>query len=228
MSADGWYVADAQRVPTPFRYWRRRKGYNVEPIDLAVIHWTATPHRKQDAHGSHESRIRRWLTGASGRESSTHFVLMRSGMMLQGAPIGGPDDSRCWHAGGCKTPDGRGDCNGRSVGIDFELVGHLERNVGASRWVDGYGGTYHGPEPVEAGGRHWEPYRRAPMGAFLGLAALLAEDFPALRDPANWVGHCDIRRTKSDPGAHFPWFLLRDMLEHRQMPELADVPGLIG
>ena len=34
MSADGWYVADEQRVPTPFRYWRKRKSFIVKPIDL--------------------------------------------------------------------------------------------------------------------------------------------------------------------------------------------------
>lgn len=226
-----WIVPVSQRVRTPFAH---KKGGNVRPVELAIVHWTATPMSKAK-HGDNPERIKRWLRGESGRESSTHLVITRAGEILQGAPL----DWRTWHAGGSRTLDGRGDINQRSIGIDLELVGDLAR--GTNRWVDSYGGTYKGPEPhvspqeplarLEAWERRttgqsrieaWEPYRVAQLVSFFQVALVLSTRIPTLARPSAWLGHAEVRPTKLDPGPHFPWRTLALVLAREIEPGAID------
>jgi len=223
-----WLVPADHRVPSPFSYGDLDP--RTRPVELVVVHWTATPHSGAHQHGDDPARIRRWL-GGSSRESSTHFAVTRAGEVIQGAPL----EWRTWHAGGSRTADGRGDVNMRSIGIDLENVGNLSRGTG--RWVDAYGGTYAGPAPHESpvalrdrGGvwerstpdhqrvEGWEPYRVAQVAAFLAVARRLAHELPALGDVARWLGHCEVRATKLDPGPHFPWKTLGLVLAGRCEP----------
>ena len=194
-----WLVSPDMREQSPHVY--RAGDRRVVPIDTAVIHWTASPYQPRGQQGADHARIRSWLRGERG-ETSTHFVVMRDGAVIQGAPL----SARCWHAGGSKTADGRGAVNGRSVGIDLECVGPLTLRPGPSGgyFVNAYGAPHRGP--FYAYDRAlWEPYTAPQAHALLTLVQALAGLVPALRDPAAWVGHCDIRPTKQDPGPHFPW-----------------------
>jgi hypothetical protein len=89
-----------------------------------VLHWTATP-AVASAIGDAE-RMRRWLRRGTG--SSTHFVVCRSGLVLQAADVA---DEWTAHAGRSAWRDvtGAGSVNGCSVGVDLELVGGLRAPV---------------------------------------------------------------------------------------------------
>lgn len=220
-----WLVPLKQRECTPFAYCP--ESPKIWPIELVVVHWTASPPKKpKTQHGDDPARIRRWLRGKSGRESSTHLVITRAGEILQGAPL----DWRTWHSGGSKTWDGRGDVNHRSIGIDLENVGNLDR--GTNEWVDSYGGAYLGPEPyinplseptadqnrsrqtiAQSRIWAWEPYRVAQMVSFFQIGRQIVDLFPGLIAPTRWVGHAEIRATKLDPGPHFPWRTLKMILD---------------
>jgi len=202
MASDrGWLVPEPRRVQTPFSY--PETDCRVLPVELAVVHFTMSP-VSRSPHGSDELRIRRWLLG-KGRESSTHFVALRDGSLFQGASV----DSRTWHAGGSDWFGIRG-INYRSIGLDLENVGPLAR--GTDRWVNGYGGTYRGPDPQYLGSHGHEPYRVAQMTSFLHIVSMLANRFPVLSDRERWVGHEEIRRGKGDPGHAFPWGALKEVL----------------
>lgn len=191
-----WLVAPGQRESSPHVYPAGDR--RVRPIDTAVIHWTASPHKAGSRLGADARRIRSWLRGERG-ETSTHFTVLRDGQVIQGAPL----SARCWHSGGSRTADGQGFVNMRSIGIDFENVGPLTREAGG--YVNAYGGHHTGPVWLSDDGRAWEPYTAPQMHAFLTIAASLVDAFPVLQDPAAWVGHEHIRLTKQDPGPAMPW-----------------------
>lgn len=200
-----WLVRPRDRFMTPHRY---RAGGRVLPVELAVVHWTASP-LGHDAEGANRDRIARWLLG-HGRDSSTHFVVLRDGTILQSAPL----EDRTWHAGGSAwvALDGAayGNVNNRSIGVDLENVGPLSHTRGC--WRDDYGGRYEGPPPYEDRGEHYEPYREIQIVALLGLVSQIVAVLPILAHPGRWVGHEEIRRTKIDPGPAFPWARLRAAL----------------
>ncbi len=194
------------RVPCSKVY--RATDKRVMPVDLAVVHWTASPPRS--AAAPDEMRMRAWL-GDETRKSSTHFIALRDGRILQAADI----SERTWHAGGAKwVHPNRGPVvaiNCRSIGIDVENVGFVtERPDGF--FEDYYGSRYRGLPPMRAAGRFYEPLTCAQAASVLALAKWLAESLPVLRDPARWVGHSDIQPGKSDPGPLFPWSSLRDVV----------------
>ena len=195
------------RETTPHRYKAGAK--QVIPADMVVIHWTASP-RGDGKDGTNEPRIRRWARGET-RVSSTHFVVLRDGRLLQTCPL----TDRPWHAKGSawETPEGRTvlNINNRAIAIDMECVGPLKKGP-AGKLSDSYGGGFGGPAEL-CNGQWWEAYTDAQVKTLVGLAALLVSVFPILKDPARWVGHCDIRKTKPDPGPHFPWATLRSTLE---------------
>jgi len=97
-----WLVDEGSRESSPYVYPAGDR--RVRPIDLAVIHWTASPYQQRGPMGADYPRIRSWGRGERG-QTSTHFTVMRDGRVLQLAPL----SARCWHAGGSKTADGRGD-----------------------------------------------------------------------------------------------------------------------
>lgn len=255
-NANGTWLAPADaRVLTPFRNRPRKVG--PWPLELAVVHFTATPwaaaHRAR--FGSSEDRQRAWLSGR-GRESSTHFDTLRDGLVLQGAPL----EDRTWHAGGSRwtAPDGRivADVNHRAIGLDLDNVGRIFEAPGGDP-VDSYewaamhtarGETrpdykraplraaraiFEGPSWRDDLGRLWEAYTGAQLRAFLKLVRCLVAVRPMLRDPRRWVGHEEIRSTKSDPGPAFPWVFLQAALQPAFTDAIADeidwsaVPGAV-
>jgi N-acetyl-anhydromuramyl-L-alanine amidase AmpD len=208
-------------VTTPHRY---KAGHRlIKPVDLLVMHYTAVPFWSKTDHGSNPRRIVNWLSGA-GRKSSTHYVVLRNGDVIQGAPL----SDRTWHAGGSKfvTPDGEtlSNINGRSIGLDFDNVGMLYE-IKPDVFVDAYGyssyrktkrvprSTYRGPTPVEVDGQYWEPYPEVAVDSMREVLTFLVDEFPALRgSPWRLVGHQDVRSTKSDPGGACPMDELREPL----------------
>lgn len=163
------------------------------PVELVVVHYTASP----GAPESQRARMFRWLDDDS-RRSSTHFIILRDGTTIQAAPT----SRRTWHAGGSNWR-GKGGVNKRSIGVDLENVGRLYPCP--EGFKDSYGGIYKGPTPYLYQASFWEPYTDAQAAALALLVHELAVEFPVLRDPARWVGHEHIKKTKSDPGPAFPW-----------------------
>lgn len=214
-------ISVTKQVLTPHRY---RAGHRyVKPVDLLVMHYTAVPYWSRSSHGSNPRRIINWLSGAS-RESSTHFVVLRNGDIIQGAPL----SDRTWHAGGSKFVAPNGETmkgiNGRSIGLDFDNVGMLYQ-VKPGVFLDAYGyakyrktkeiprSVYCGPDPVEVDGQFWEPYPDIAVNSMKEIISSLAEEFPILKGES-WrlVGHQDVRHTKSDPGGACPMDDLRECL----------------
>jgi N-acetyl-anhydromuramyl-L-alanine amidase AmpD len=210
-----------KEVLTPHRY---KAGHRlVKPVDLLVMHYTAVPFWGKTSHGSNPRRIANWLTGAS-RKSSTHFVVLRNGDVIQGAPL----SDRTWHAGGSSFESPTGETmkniNGRSIGLDFDNVGMLYQ-VKPGVFLDAYGyskyrktkvvpsSVYCGPDPVEVDGQFWEPYSDASVESMKEVISHLVEQFPDLKgDTWRLVGHQDVRHTKSDPGGACPMDELRECL----------------
>lgn len=190
--APGWLVPEAQRVHSPHHY---AAGHpRVKPVDLVVLHYTASPWQEPPAE---EARVRRWLSGAT-RESSTHFVILRTGEVLQGLPL----DERAWHVVDRYPHEGR-PINYRSIAIDFANVGFLTRK--GEGFVDYYGSAYRGPVPfIAAKGRPWEPITPEQVAAARDLLRKLGEAFPALRAPGRLIHHSDVQPTRSDPGPAVP------------------------
>ena len=198
---------------TPFRY--KASDRRVEPLALLVLHYTASPYYSAGPCGSNLKRVRRWMQG-KGRESSTHFTVLRDGKILQSASL----DERTWHSGGSKfvTPDGStlSSINTKSIGIDFENVGILYKH--RDGFVDSYGKArlksrptskpifYQGPEPYCAeDGTYWEPYSLESIQSMYSLLKSIAEEYPLFsEEPWRLVGHSDVRNTKSDPGPACP------------------------
>lgn len=191
MSTLDWLVPEAQRLTSPHRYPSTRRV--VKPLDVVVLHYTASPWQ---APAADEARVRRWLQG-DGRESSTHFVILRSGLLLQGMPLA----DRAWHVVD-KFPHAGRPLNVRSVAVDFANVGFLKQ-VG-ERYLDVYGGVYQGPQPVQVEGRWWEPVTEAQVTAAVDLMAQLGAAFPALREPGRLICHSDVQPTRVDPGPTVP------------------------
>ena len=208
-------------VVTPHRY--KEGDRRIMPVDLLVMHYTAVPFWRKTSHGSNPRRIRNWLLGAS-RKSSTHFVVLRNGDIIQGAGLG----DRTWHAGKSQltSPDGTvlKSINKRSIGLDFDNVGILYQ-VKPGVFLDSYGyhsyrktktiprSVYCGPEPVEIGGKFWEPYSEESVQSMGDLIKSLADEFPDIKgDTWRLTGHEDIRSTKLDPGPACPMDSLRQNL----------------
>jgi len=188
----GWLVSPQRRRLTPNR--NTAGAAMVEPIEACVWHYTAS--------GATAGTIA-WLCDPAAR-ASAHFVVGRDGEVWQLAPL----SDRTWHAGGSTSRLlGRGNVNGRSVGVEVVNWGPLKRDGGrllpwAGRPVD--------VATVEAGGRLWDAYPEAQILACEGLAAALAREVSALRDSARHVGHQDVDpRRKIDPGPHWPWERIR-------------------
>jgi len=204
---------------TPHKYLEGDR--RVKPVELIVMHYTAVPYSSKTSHGSNPRRIRNWLLGAS-RKSSTHYVVLRDGSVMQAAGL----TERTWHAGKSKFKTPTGDTlksvNFCSIGVDFDNVGQLFP-AGNGKFVDYYGRVklkkgdriknyYAGPEPIEIDGKFWEPYSRESVDSMKKVILEIVSVFPQLKDePWRLVGHEDIRSTKSDPGPACPMDELREV-----------------
>lgn len=188
----------------------RAHDSRVKPVALAVAHWTASPPKGPGV--ADPWRVKTWLTTDSVL-SSTHFVILRDGKILQAAGL----DERTWHCGGSvwHGVDGRevhDHPNLESIGFDLESVGPVYPAPDGHGFVDSYHGRYLGAEPIKAGAGLFEPYTPAQLVALKDLVAHLAQELPVLRDPRRWVGHSQIMATKSDPGPLFPWEMVRTVV----------------
>tara|TARA_Y100000310_G_scaffold306975_1_gene348597 strand:- start:931 stop:1605 length:675 start_codon:yes stop_codon:yes gene_type:complete len=207
--------------PTPHKY--RATDRRVKPVELVVVHYTAVPYYNRTPHGSNPRRIKNWLLGAS-RKSSTHYVVLRNGDVMQGAEL----DERTWHSGGSsfKTPEGKTikGVNFCSIGVDFDNVGRLWP-VDGGNFVDSYGRAYlkkhgrvssyyKGPTPVEIDGTYWEPYSPESINSMKEVLREIVNFHPTLVGEG-WrlVGHEDIRSTKMDPGPGCPMDQLREVFD---------------
>lgn len=211
-SEGGWLVAPDFREKTPHAYGRSNKPGRIKQVECIVYHYTASP-RGRGMRGADEKRIRSWLAGERS-VSSTHFVVLRNGVIIQGAPLHG----RTWHAGKAhwtdpSTGEVRKYVNNFSIGVDLENVGHLKRD--GFKWLDGYGREYGDDQPgpfVTSKTRAWEPYTDPQMAAACELTARLVAEFPHLvnehyhETQRRLVGHEHVAPTrKVDPGPAFDW-----------------------
>jgi N-acetyl-anhydromuramyl-L-alanine amidase AmpD len=213
-------MLNLEKFTTPYKY--SEDDRRVKPLDLLVLHYTASPFSA--AHGgSNKKRIKRWMQGMS-RKSSTHFTVLRNGDVLQSATL----EERTWHSGGSEltSPEGRvlKGINFRSIGLDFDNVGMLYKVKGG--FVDSYERQrlrskpgskpryYQGPEPYKAeDGSYWEPYSLESIEAMQKLLASIADKYPIFKEePWRLTGHENIRSTKSDPGPACPVEVLRSSL----------------
>jgi N-acetyl-anhydromuramyl-L-alanine amidase AmpD len=175
----------------------------VKPLDLVVLHYTASPWQVPEKE---EERVRRWGRGET-RESSTHFVILRTGKVLQFMPL----SDRAWHVVDKYKHEGRA-INYRAVGIDFANVGYLTAQPDGT-YRDYYGGRYLGPPPfIDADGKPWEPITAVQVDAARVLLRTLGDLFPVLRDPGRLIGHSDVQPTRRDPGPACPRWLLENAL----------------
>lgn len=208
----GWLVPDAARVPTYNCYCPTYRADLIQPVDALLFHWTATPATVQGT--SNRARIERWLAwvgqGHSRTPSSTHFVVLRDGVVLQGAPL----TDRTWHAGIAEWR-GRRSLNRWTIGVDLDCVGPLR--LIDDRYVDTYGGEHHGEVDHDPDGRAYEPYYSAQIDAVCELVARLIRVWPHLADDpaASLVGHSQVSPgRKQDPGPLFPWGEVVDAARH--------------
>ena len=79
---------------------------NGQKVDTVVIHYTCLDFVESIHHLS-----------SLKTAVSTHYVIDRDGKLIQMVPV----HRRAWHAGVTEL-DGRGDVNGRSVGVDLVFV----------------------------------------------------------------------------------------------------------
>jgi len=177
-------LPDVEMCPAKLR--RPRKA----PPTLVVLHWTATP-ALGPAQGDDE-RMRRWLRTSA--KSSTHLVLCRSGLVLQGAD---PRDEWTAHAGKSAWRETTGSVNSISVGVDLELVGPVYAGERGA-FTNAYGLAHKGQAHHWPGAGWFEPATQPQFSALAHLLRTLREVCPTLREV---VRHCDVSPTrKMDTG----------------------------
>jgi len=193
----GWLVPAPDRMPTD------KRSAAVTPVELVILHITASPHESESRQAA---RVRRWSLDA--RKSSTHFCISRGGRVLQLASL----DDRTWHAGESEW-DGRSGVNAFSLGIDMMNVGKLERPGPFRRGlVDHYGHPHLG-NVVASEGVYREPFTVAQMQALARLLLDLRTRIPILGG-GRVQGHSDVSgaRKAGCPGPCMPWSMLEDVL----------------
>ena len=197
-----WIVPERDRIPSVVTTPRDGAG-----ITGAVIHTTGSPFGAgPHADESGElARLRRWADGSP--RSSTHFVILRTGRVVQMVPldVAAEHTSDARASWGTRTPVDR-----YTIGIDLMNVGALARDGDVYR--NGYGGVHHGSVAHDAQGRPWEGFTHRQIEALWVTVPRLIAAVPALGDPDAWTGHEDIQAGKVDPGPLFPWVQFRGMV----------------
>lgn len=203
-----WIVPPNHRDLAPERYHSGYKPNVIQPIEAVIYHFTT---------GLKASGTKRWLTTEDDAFLSCHFLVSRGGTVWQMIPL----EERGAHAGGSSSKlFGRGNVNGRTIGIEMMNVGPLHVDD-AGELVDAYNRPFKG-SPVSAGGskingepypsRMWEAYPTDLLDSVCKLTAQLCKHFPILlNDPlTRLVGHEHVDpKRKSDPGPAFPWEIIR-------------------
>lgn len=200
-----WIVREEDRKLAPDRYHAGYKPGVIQPVEAGIIHFTGS--LKPGA-------AERWLTMDDDVFVSVHFVVQRDGRRKQNIPL----NERGAHAGG-KTSKlhGKGNVNGRTIGIEIENVGPLVERPNGEIWTTGrFAAKFDGPG-VSAGGKHpgrdadypytlWEAYPPDQIDSVCRLLRDLADEIPALDNRQAWKGHENVDPSrKMDPGPAFPW-----------------------
>jgi N-acetyl-anhydromuramyl-L-alanine amidase AmpD len=163
-----WATPEAIRTRDP-RY----------PVDRIVLHAADGTAAGTEAwfKMSPEERI---AAGGSGLPTATHYLVGRSGDVVQMVP----DEEKAIHAGSTTQPG----WNDRSIGLEFEV------RITAAGWDP----HLHFPlndwtEPMLASGAR--------------VVAVLCRKYAIPVDRTHIVGHCEIPGHGShiDPGSAFPW-----------------------
>lgn len=200
--ADGWLVDASARRLTPSRYSAAYLKKRIEPLELIVVH---------SSPGPFESIVRWHTSRDSG--ASTHFVISKTGLVLQLAPL----TERTWHAQNTAvTWRRRRQVTYYSVGIELENFGRLRTRKRPDRSVEVTtlrgdlftADTFTGKDETL-----WEPYGEAQMAALFDTLRKVIDFAPALavRTPVALppegpiVGHEHIDAARTDPGPAFPW-----------------------
>ena len=205
-----WICGEDNRVLTPHRSRR------VHPVGFVILHDTATPYRPDTP--ADEARMRRWLSG-KGSKSSTHFVIMRSGKILQAAPL----EVITWHAGQSSYRlDGRryDHLNAYSIGVDFENIGGLHYQLESGHVKPVAHNCYnqrHLGAVVGVGGKPYEPYTDQQYDSALGLFFLLAEKYKVLQDRRRWLPHSAITSRKADVTPAFYWGVVDEAVKKARL-----------
>lgn len=191
----GW-MPEAIRVLTPHRYHAGYKPERVRPVEMIAVHYTASPPGK-GPQGADLRRIRSWARGERG-VSSTHFVLLRDGRIVQMAPL----HDRPWHIQS-RFPaplDERGDINSRAFAMDFENVGWLKGKPGQLK--NAYGQRHKAPAAQAPDGTWWEAFTDAQLKSAERVMRFFGQAAPHLRDqkPGRVIRHTQAQPTRPDPG----------------------------
>lgn len=206
-----WLGFDIERAPA-----RNLHPANLKRSIEAVV-WHAT--------GGGGSPLG-WLQHQAARVS-WHFTIERDGRIVQHAGL----DERCSHAGGSKLL-GRGNVNGRTLGVELSNVGRVYCVNGRDSIVGElpvgefdptpYGLRFEGRDNGQrirlsnpnayifkaADGSTWESYPAAQIVAACTLRDRLVAELPVLDSRDAHVGHEQIKAVKWDPGPAFPWPVL--------------------
>jgi len=205
-----WLVPKERRFETPDRYWFRYKPEKIQDIEAIIIHYTGSRKAKP---------TRNWLTRKDGSYVSAHFLIHRDGTVDQLASL----DDRCFHAGGRTSKlFGKGNVNGRTIGIELMNVGPIIPRAGDS-WMDTNGNLFKGAG-ISAGGKrpgrsddykyiNWEAYPPEQLDALQDLLRKLIKEFPSVGEDLKnrLIGHEEVDpKRKMDPGPAFPWEIIRN------------------
>jgi N-acetylmuramoyl-L-alanine amidase len=134
-----------------------------QPVELLVLHYTGMPTGAEAL-----ARLR-----DPTAKVSAHWLVEEDGRVLRLVP----EDRRAWHAGVSRW-QGRGDVNGRSIGVEIVNPGH------------------------EFG---YRPFPAEQMAAVTALCRAILARHPTI-GPAGVLGHSDVAPTrKEDPGELFDW-----------------------
>jgi len=120
MTADSGWLPSARRVLSP-NCDSRPAG---TPVELAILHCISLPRGVYGSDAIEQLFTNRLdpaahpsFAGLAGLRVSAHFLIRRSGGLVQFVPIG----MRAWHAGPSRWR-GRERCNDVSVGVELEGV----------------------------------------------------------------------------------------------------------
>lgn len=192
---ESWIVPAADRKPTSKLWSSPDPKGRIKPLEGIVYHYTAGPFAPS---------LDTLLKGAGG---SAHFLVSRTGRIVQLAPL----ESRTWHAGGtAEVPSrflDRGNVNGRTIGIEQENWGFLSDHLDGRGFVSWTGKQVPASEmAIDTQNVAWQTYTEAQIAAVITLTERLLAMFPTLREARRLVGHEEVDPgRKHDPGPMFPW-----------------------
>lgn len=202
-----WIVPELDRHLAADRYHAGHKPEVIQEVEAVIIHFTGS---------KSPTGTRKYLTKDDENFVSVHFIDERNGTMKQTIPL----DERGAHAGGRTSRlFGKGNVNGRTLGIEMMNVGPLVfvgKDLKTVSGKDFYGA------PTSAGGARpsrgddyphtsWEAYPPRQLDALVKLLKKLVIEFPILEtDPHSRItGHENVDPSrKMDPGPAFPWEII--------------------